>query len=176
MRIASPLINFYLLLPAGLAILGAGCQSSVESAYREESSTLRLHLEVNSDALGRSAPVPIFRENPILVNVELESFLDEAHVALASVQEDRGGFVIRIQFDSIATSILNATTIANPGRRIAVASQFPGMRWLAAPVIQRRISDGVFTFTPDATREEAERIVRGINNTINLAKKRSLVY
>lgn len=176
MRIAPSLINCYLLLLATLVVLQAGCQSSAERAYREESSTLRLHLEVSPDVLGRSSPVPIFRENPILVNVELESFLDEAHVALASVQEDRGGFLIHIQFDSLATSILNATTLANPGRRIAVVSHFPNLRWLAAPVIQRRISDGVFTFTPDATREEAERIVRGINNTINLAKKRSLVY
>jgi preprotein translocase subunit SecD len=95
---------------------------------------------------------------------------------MASVVEDRGTFFIRIQFDHIGTSLLNATTLANPGRRIAVASQFPGLRWVAAPQIQGRIADGVFTFTPDASREEAERIVRGLNNGIALAKKKSLVY
>jgi hypothetical protein len=38
------------------------------------------------------------------------------------------------------------------------------------------LADGVFVFTPDASREEAERIVRGLNNAVNLARKRSLVY
>ena len=37
-------------------------------------------------------------------------------------------------------------------------------RWLAAPVISHRISDGVLVFTPDATREEAEEIALGLNN------------
>jgi len=121
--------------------------------------------------------VPVFRENPVMVNVENDPFLDESHIETASVMEDRrGGFVIRVKFDHIGTSLLNATTLANPGRRIAVHSQFPSPRWLAAPVIRGRIDDGIFSFTPDASREEAERIVRGINNSIALAKKRSLVY
>jgi preprotein translocase subunit SecD len=177
MRITASPYNLYLLLAATVAILVAGCQSAADRARAKEVSTLRLHLEVNPDTTGHNSPVPVFRETPMLVNVQNDSFLDEAHVELASVQDDpRGGFFIRIQFDSIATSLLNATTLANPGRRIAVASQFPGHRWLAAPVIQRRIADGVFTFTPDASREEAERVVRGLNNAIYLAKKRSLVY
>lgn len=175
MRNAPPPFNFYLLL-AALAALVTACQTDSEKNPAKQMSTLRLHLEVNPDNLGQSSPVPIFRENPMLVNVQLDSFLDEAHVVSAVVKEDRGTYVIRVQFDSIGTSLLNATTLANPGRRIAVASQFPGMRWLAAPVIQGRIADGMFTFTPDATREEAERIVRGLNNAIALAKKRSLVY
>jgi hypothetical protein len=41
-------------------------------------------------------------------------------------------------------------------------------RWLAAPVIPRRISNGVLTFTPDASREEADLIAIGLNN---VAKK-----
>ena len=55
---------------------------------------------------------------------------------------------------------------------IAIFSQFgeemKDYRWLAAPVINRRISDGVLVFTPDATREEAEEIALGLNN---VAKK-----
>ena len=31
-------------------------------------------------------------------------------------------------------------------------------------MIAQRIPDGYFTFTPDATRAEAQRIVRGLNN------------
>jgi hypothetical protein len=44
-------------------------------------------------------------------------------------------------------------------------------RFLGAPLITKRITDGVFVFTPDATREEAERIVAGLNNVIAKLKK-----
>ena len=66
------------------------------------------------------------------------------------------------------TVLLEECTAANRGRRIAIFSQFgekiKDYRWLAAPVITRRISDGVLVFTPDATREEAEEIALGLNN------------
>jgi murein DD-endopeptidase MepM/ murein hydrolase activator NlpD len=37
-------------------------------------------------------------------------------------------------------------------------------RWLAAPIITRRISNGVLVFTPDCSREEADQLVLGLNN------------
>ena len=53
-------------------------------------------------------------------------------------------------------------------RRLAIAAQFGEkevqMRWLAAPVIRKRVTDGILAFTPDASREETELIVRGLNN------------
>jgi preprotein translocase subunit SecD len=83
-----------------------------------------------------------------------------------------GGFVLRIQFDQSGTVMLEQCTAANRGRKIAIFSQFgekiKDYRWLAAPVINRKISDGVLAFTPDATREEAEEIALGLNN---VAKK-----
>jgi len=36
-------------------------------------------------------------------------------------------------------------------------------RWLAAPVISRRLSDGVLTFTADCDRYEADRLTEGLN-------------
>jgi hypothetical protein len=41
-------------------------------------------------------------------------------------------------------------------------------RWIAAPVIHGRISNGSLVFTPDASREEADEIARGLTN---IAKK-----
>lgn len=38
--------------------------------------------------------------------------------------------------------------------------------WLAAVLVRDRISNGVFRFTPDATRAEGDRIVRGLRNVI----------
>ena len=44
--------------------------------------------------------------------------------------------------------------------------RFPDPRWLAAPVFTKRITDGVLVFTPDCTREEADRIVKGLKLAI----------
>lgn len=116
----------------------------------------------------RTEPVPIYRENPIYVNVEKEPFLNEGSIAKASVVDVMGGFSIFIQFDRRGTWLLEQYTTANRGRRIALMSQFGQVRWLAAPKIPKPITDGTLVFTPDATREEADRIVRGLNN---VAKK-----
>jgi hypothetical protein len=43
--------------------------------------------------------------------------------------------------------------------------------WLAAVLIRDRISNGLFRFTPDASREEGLRIVRGLKNVIAEGKK-----
>ena len=55
-------------------------------------------------------------------------------------------------------------------RRIAIFSQFGPARWLGAPIYQQKISNGVVFFTPDASRSEAERIVRGLNNVARKLK------
>jgi hypothetical protein len=53
------------------------------------------------------------------------------------------------------------------GRRLVIFSEFGKKlsqnRWLAAPLIQRRIENGLLVFTPDATRAEAEEIAAGLN-------------
>ena len=43
--------------------------------------------------------------------------------------------------------------------------------WLAAVLIRGRISNGMFRFTPDVSREEGIRIVRGLRNVIAKEKK-----
>ncbi|MGD0813138.1 MAG: hypothetical protein ABSA83_06010 [Verrucomicrobiota bacterium] len=43
--------------------------------------------------------------------------------------------------------------------------------WLGAVLIRQRISNGMFRFTPDASRAEGVRIVRGLRNVIAKAKK-----
>ena len=47
-------------------------------------------------------------------------------------------------------------------------SQLNAGRWLAAPLVQTHITDGLLVFTPDATREEADQIAAGLNT---VAKK-----
>lgn len=163
--------NIYL----GLALASAaicGCKTSGTTNPKKLLSTLHLHLEVNRDGTSANEPVPIYRQKPVFINVQKEAFVTEGNVATAKVIDVVGGFALRIKFDKPGTGLLEQYTTANLGRRIAVFSQFgPNLqepRWLAAPTIAHRITDGVFTFTPDASREECEEIALGLNN---VAKK-----
>jgi preprotein translocase subunit SecD len=110
----------------------------------------------------------IFRQSPIDVTVEKTPFLTEGSIAEAKLVNAMGGFEISVQFDRQGMWLLEQYTSANRGRKIAVLCQFgkdlKEHRWLAAPVISKHISDGLFVFTPDASREEAEEIVLGLNN------------
>ena len=86
----------------------------------------------------------------------------------ATVVEAVGGFMLRIQYDRHGTGVLEIATHRMRNQHIAIHSSFPETRWLAAPIIDGPISNGLLVFTPDATREEADRIAKGLNA---LAKK-----
>jgi len=161
MRIRSHVFNTYLLI-ALVALFGAtACKSF---GKKKEASTLRLHLEVGSDGSDRITQVTVNRENPIYVTVEKEPFLTEHYVKNAAVLDAMGGFSIFVQFDQKGAWLLEQYSTANKGRRVVIGSQFGDTRWLAAPLFTKRITDGTLVFTPDATRAEAERIVKGLNN------------
>ncbi len=160
--------NLYLVAGCCLALV-CGCQTTDS---KSQASVLRVHLEVNQDSSNRNRPVPIYRDQPVMVNVENEPFLTEANVKEARVIDVVGGFAIKIQFDRRGTWLLEQYTASNPGKHLAIFSQFASARnkkvttgrWLAAPLITGRIANGVLTFTPDASRDEAYQIVLGLNN------------
>jgi len=163
----------YLALVVAFAF-GFGCQSP-ERKQKKLLSTLRVHLETNSDGSDRNQVVAVPRGQPSMFTVLKAPFLSEAYLAGAKLTETVGGFVLQLQFDRQGTWLLEQYSAQNVGRHFAVFSQFPGAdgklntgRWLAAPRIRQRIANGMLTFTPDATREEAEQIVLGLNN---VAKK-----
>jgi preprotein translocase subunit SecD len=167
MVIRSTRFNIYLLCLALLAP-AAGCRSP-ESRSAKQLATFRVHLEVNPDGTDRNQPVPIYRAQPSLVNVDKGPLLTEGDIAEARVISDTlNAFWLQIQFDPRGTLILEQYTAMYSGKRFAFFSEFgekmEQYRWLGAPVIPRRISNGVLTFTPDATREEVEQIARGLNN------------
>jgi preprotein translocase subunit SecD len=169
MKICWYRFNIYLSLALAAAAV-CGCRTASERKESRLLSTLRLHLEAHRDTTGFNEAVPIYRDHPFKVNVEKIPFLNESNVAEAKVVDVVGGYALRIQFKHGGTSLLEQYTASNLGKKIAVFSQFGDKlleaRWLAAPVISRRISDGVFIFTPDATREEAEQIALGLNNVV----------
>lgn len=160
MRISPAVFNVYLWLSVLAALTMAGCRS----AERKEklATTLKFHLEKNPDGTDRTAAATIGRSSSFQISVESDPFLSEVYLVEASLLDTVGGHQISLQFDRQGTWLLEQYTTANKGRRIAVFSQFGEARWLAAPVITQRIADGTFTFAPDASREEAERIVEGL--------------
>jgi preprotein translocase subunit SecD len=155
------------------AILASGCQTHKEEDKTKLLSTLRLHLEVVPDMMDFSTPVPVYRAKPVMVNVDKDAFLTEANVEEAKVVDAYGGYDLQIKFNREGRWIWENYTTSNVGRHVAIFSQFgkskAEARWLGAPVIARRSSNGILVFTPDATREEADRIVLGLNNAARKA-------
>ena len=153
-----------------LAGLAAGCQTdktyeSNEQDTAKQLTSIRFHIQTSADPTGRSVEVPVFRSRPVLMTIDPSPILTEQNVTKAEVVDEVGGFSIQVEFERKGKWLLERYTVDNMRRHIVIFASFGQERWLAAPVIQKVISDGKLTFTPDATREEADRIVRGLNNT-----------
>jgi len=167
--------NIYLLLLIALS-LTLGCQNA-EYKRKRQKAVLRVHMEAFRDGTGLTQPVVIGRSSPITVIVQTIPFLTEDNVVSAKIIDALGGFSLQIKFDQTGTRLLELYTASNPRKRVAISSQFgeklSQSRWLAAPVIPKRISDGMLTFTPDADLKEAEQIELGLNNHARLNQPKS---
>lgn len=165
MKLGFWVFNTYLILIAALAL---GCHSTRKP---KEYSTFRLHIETNPDPSGNNGPVTIGRSEPFGVNIEKAPFITEYHVENASLVDALGGFQIMVQLNQQGTWLLEQYSMASREKRAAIFSNWGEARWLAAPRLARRMSEGLLVFTPDASREEADRIVRGLNNLVKEIKK-----
>jgi hypothetical protein len=164
------------------AILIAGCTTSKNDPHKsadknsnskKEQATVRLYLEATPDGSGGNGVVLVTKQK-IPVHVAREEFLNEGDIHHAELVATPGGFAISLNFSDHGLLQLDMVTTSNKGRHIAVLVQFPESRWVAAPIITKRISNGAFVFTPDLTLEEAQRVVRGLNNVAEKARKQTL--
>ena len=161
--------NLFLAL-LGVAVV-CGCKTS---GHHQPVSTVRVHIE--SPALGAGTQsISVLRSDPVLVTISQEPILTEANVVEAKLFQAPGGFAIDIQFDEEGAWILEQYSAANPGKHLVIFGQWEGPdgkptkgRWLSAPLITQRISDGILSFTPDMSQDEAGKWVLGLNN---VAKK-----
>jgi hypothetical protein len=172
MKIRFASFNTYLTWLALLAPLLGGCLTT-RSEKRAEAS-LRFHLEANLDGTERSQAITIGRSDPFAMGVETRCFLTEFNIEQATVVDTPGGFALSIQFNKEGGWILEQYSTVNKGRRVAIAAEFGELRWIAAPVMRDRITNGLFVFTPDTTREEAEKIARGVNVVAEKVRKDTL--
>ena len=162
MKSRALLFNGFLVV-AALALV-TGCATSEERKRKRELSNIRVHVESDSQA-DKSSAISVIRSAPVRFNIDSEPILDEHCVVAARVVDQLGGFSIDVQFDRKGRWILEGATVMHKGKRLAIHSDFGTERWLAAYIIPGKNSTGHLIFTPDCTREEAERMVRGLNNT-----------
>ena len=171
MDIARLCFNIY--LPVALsAVLFCGCASGKKN--KKVVTLLQIHA-VASDKSNFTKKVSVFREAPVTLRVEDSPLLTEADVKEAVVVEALGGFALVIQFEARGRWLLDQHSSMHKGQNLAIFARFgekEGIkRWIAAPILSNRITDGALIFTPDATREEAEMIARGLGEPKKKGKK-----
>jgi hypothetical protein len=166
MKVYAQRFNLYLMLVMVSALI-CGCQTP-KNKKNKTVAALRIHLQANPNDVGATKTVSVLRSTPVSVTISQDPVLTEANILKARVIDTPGGFAIEIHFDESATLMLEQYSAANPGRHFVIFGQWGEKlvngRWLAAPLITRRISNGELAFTPDITRAEADQLVLGLNN------------
>jgi preprotein translocase subunit SecD len=122
--------------------------------------------------------VSVVRSDPMAFNIANEPILTEDSILAAKVIDTRGGFAVQVQFDESSALMLEQYSADNPGKHLVIFGQWSEKvvdgRWLAAPLITHRIFNGLLSFTPDMSREEADRLVIGLNNVAKKIQKEQL--
>jgi preprotein translocase subunit SecD len=178
MKVCGRRFNVYLTLMA-VAILFCGCkteQQKEQAKAKDAVAALRVHLEASPN-VGITQTVSVLRSNPVLITIADQPILTEANIIAARVINTPGGFAIEVRFDEISATLLEQYTATNQGRHFAIFGQWGDKlsdgRWLAAPLITHRISDGILAFTPDCSRTNADQLVLGLNNVAAKIMKES---
>jgi preprotein translocase subunit SecD len=167
MKSRSRRFNIYLL---GLMLTAvAGCKTPEESRIENTKAVLRFYVEATPDGLDRYQKVDIAG---VQFNATKSHVLDESSLSRVAVVSTRDrGYALQVDFDDHGKLVLDAITSEARGKHLIIFTQFGVKktvqdRWLAAPLITRRISNGQIVFSPNATREEADEIALGLNNVI----------
>ncbi len=136
---------------------------------------IRIHVEAKRELPERSLPAIVGRTSALVFNCEKIPILNESHVENALIVDQPGGFQVRIRFNSMGSKLLESYTAAAAGRHLCIIADIDGEgRWLAAPLVRQRLGDGTLSFSPDASREEMDRLVNGLNELVRKEKKRWL--
>jgi len=155
-------------LALALLVLFAGCATKGKKEY----SSFRVHLESDPGSADRASAITVYRTAPMQVAIDREPLLDETLVRSASIIDQPVGFAVQVELTRRGAWILESATASHKGRHLVIFSHFGQARWLGAPMITGLNRSGRLVFTPDATREEAERFVRGLNNTAHKIERK----
>ncbi len=167
--------NLYLLLLCAGLVLTAGCASLKKKD--KQTAALRVHLQ-SSENITANQTVSVLRSEPMLVSINTDPIITEAMVTEARILDTPGGFAVEIHLNQTGAFTLEQFSGANPGKHLVIFGQWSEKvadgRWLAAPLIGHRMANGVLSFTPDASRAEAEQWVSGLNAVAKKILKESL--
>lgn len=159
--------------------MAVGLLSACQTTKHDEiSSALRVYIETNDDGISSSQTVSVARVHPMAFTVASTTVVTEANIVAAKVIVAQDGFAIQVQFDENGAWTLEQYSASYLGKHFVIFGQWgkktADSRWLAAPLITRRIANGTLVFTPDASREEADRLVLGLNDAIKKIQKGKL--
>ena len=149
-------------------------QKKKEKENKKKYSITKFFLETPQGSQTVVQEVEVYRAYPEKVYIGTREFLDDRDFKEVNVVDSPDGtFQIEFVLNSDGASILQNITTRYRGRRMIVFANFGDPRYLGAPKIDRTITDGIVRITPDASREEAERFVLGMKNTIHELKRKN---
>ena len=164
--------NSYLLLLVVVCLTACETTQPGGSAKAAKGvATLRIHLETHADPLGLSRQITVGIEDAQTFFVTAPMISEETLVAARLWEGNGDQFAIHLQFDREGQRALEMLSMSYRGKRLALMSQFPEARWIGTVRMDRRIADGTLLFRPEATREEAEKLVHLLNGTVAKLKK-----
>lgn len=148
-------------------------QKQKEKEDRKKLSILKFFLETPLGSSTGIKEVQVFRAWPETIYISTDPFIDERDFQEVNlINSPDGTFQIEFVLTSEGSSILQNITGRYRGRRMVIFGNFGDPRYLGAPKIEKVITDGRITITPDASLEEAERFVLGMKNTIRIIKRK----
>jgi hypothetical protein len=159
--LSSQVLGFLLML---CLLELTACNSAPKNA-----AILRMHLPASPAATPiRRMPVTI-RTPALTLEVDRLPVLSEADLDHVDLTGEGDNFGIRLFFNTHGTIMLDTVSLNNRGQLLVIIIN--GVP-VAAPQLRERIVDGVFDFTPDISREEAEKIVKGLNASAEYIRKK----
>lgn len=167
-RLGLALAVLLALAGSAAAAISTNTASKGREKKPKDPEFLRVYFESPRDTTSRAMEARVGRGGaPLVITVEKLPILSESHIKIVEVVGGEGGPSLRITFNRMGRRLLENYTAAGIGRRLVLQTQFDEeARWLGAPRITRRISDGVLLFAPDATPAELDRLVRGVTKWV----------
>ena len=158
-------------MAAFLLVALCGCEA-LGFKRNEATAAMRVHIELAPDAMtgntDSAQTVSVLRRDPVQVTIDKQPILTEANIIAAKVIDTPDAPAIEVRFDDNGTWILEQYSASNPGRHFVIFGQWGKKlkdgRWLAVPLITQRINNGILSFTPDMSRDEATNFVAGLKN------------
>lgn len=163
-------LRFNLFFALALAVVLCGCSTWFHKP--RPTAALRVHIELSpaniANHVDAAQTISLLRADPVQVTIDKDPILTEANVVAARLIDTPESPAIEVRFDENGTWILEQYSASNPGGHFVIFGQWgkniQDGRWLAAPIITKRISNGILSFTPDMSRAEAGQLVLGLSN------------